>query len=82
MSVPFLAVRLAYACLSVFTMNPKWSILGGDIVPLVLMHSLMEYAVVIICVGIGHLIQPTLGGKPYGWENNFAEAAGDEEATI
>jgi hypothetical protein len=58
-SIPFLAVRMTYACLSVFESNPKWSPLTGDIAPFVCMHSLMEYLVVLICVTCGHLIQPT-----------------------
>ncbi|KAF2672372.1 hypothetical protein BT63DRAFT_438181 [Microthyrium microscopicum] len=57
-SFPFLTVRLAYALLSVFDTNPKWSPLSGDIAPLVCMHSLMEYIVVLICVTTGYLIKP------------------------
>jgi len=58
-SVPFLAVRMTFACLSVFDSNPKWSPLTGDIAPFVCMHSLMEYLVILICVTCGYSIQPT-----------------------
>jgi hypothetical protein len=50
---------MAYACLSVFETSPKWSPLTGDIAAFVCMHSLMEYAVVLICIACGHLLQPT-----------------------
>jgi len=58
-SIPFLAVRMAYACLSVFDPNQRWSPLDGDIAPFIIMHSIMEYLVVLICVTCGYLIQST-----------------------
>jgi len=54
-----LAVRMAYACLSVFEPSQRWSPLNGDLAPFILMHSIMEYVVVVICVTCGYLIQPT-----------------------
>jgi hypothetical protein len=50
---------MAYACLSVFLSNGKWSPLDGEIAPLVLMHSMMEYVVVWISIVCGFVIQPT-----------------------
>jgi hypothetical protein len=51
--VPFLVVRLAYALLTTFSAEDKWNPLTGDIAPFVVMHSLMEYCVVIVCLFIG-----------------------------
>jgi hypothetical protein len=50
---------MAYACLSVFVSDQKWNPLDGKIVPLVLMHSMMEYSVVLISVVCGFLVQST-----------------------
>ena len=49
---------MAYACLSVFVSNQKWSPLDGEVVPLVLMHSMMEYAVVLVSIFCGFVVQP------------------------
>jgi hypothetical protein len=52
-------VRLAYALLSIFdSNNAKWSDLSGSIAALVLMHSLMEYCVVIILLVCGYSLEP------------------------
>jgi hypothetical protein len=53
-----LAVRFAYALLSVFNDGASWSPLSGSIAPLAIMHSLMEYIVVVICLVTGFLLDP------------------------
>lgn len=57
-SIPFLAVRLVYALLSIFNDGQLWNPLSGSIAPLVVMHSLMEYIVVVICLITGYLLDP------------------------
>jgi hypothetical protein len=60
-SIPFLAVRIAYACLTTFSgdpTNPKWSPLFGSVAALVVMHSLMEYVVVVMYLTLGWLVPP------------------------
>lgn len=63
-SLPFLAVRLAYACLSVFVSNPIWSPLNGGVATSLLMLSMMEHIVVLICLVYGFIIQPTRLSTP------------------
>lgn len=59
LSVPFLIVRIVYGCLGVFqTHTATWSTLSGSVAALVVMHSLMEYAVVIIYTATGFILPP------------------------
>jgi hypothetical protein len=55
-SVPFLIVRLIYALLSIFNAGAIWDPLAGAVAPFVIMHSLMEYCVVLICLFIGYRV--------------------------
>jgi len=60
-SIPFLIVRITYACLGVFQTGAKatrWSPLYGSIAALVVMHSMMEYIVVVIYISVGVLVAP------------------------
>jgi hypothetical protein len=66
LSIPFLVVRLIYACLSVYSTNPVWSALSGSVAALVCMHSMMEYVVVLICLGVGYTISPVTAGEKGG----------------
>lgn len=61
--MPFLAVRIAYAFLSVFDdaggLQSKWEDLYGSVAAYVLMALIMEYVVVVIYLTVGIRIPPT-----------------------
>jgi hypothetical protein len=59
-SLPLLAVRLVYTCLSTLTHDPRFSLVGGSTTLLLCLAFLEELAVVIIYEGVGL----TLGKKP------------------
>lgn len=64
--MPFLAVRIIYAFLSVFDaedLNSNWNDLHGSVAAFVIMALIMEYVVVIIYLGIGIRIPPVRGNK-------------------
>lgn len=55
-AIPFLAVRIAYAYLSVFNaegLQSKWDTLYGSVAAYAVMALLMEYIVVVIYLGVG-----------------------------
>ena len=59
--MPFLAVRIAYAFLSVFDadgLQSKWDDLYGSVAVYVVMALIMEYIVVVIYLGVGIQIPP------------------------
>lgn len=62
-SIPFLIVRVVYACLSAFQSNiTTWNTLAGSVAALVVMHSLMEYIVVCIYATTGFILPPIGNG--------------------
>jgi hypothetical protein len=66
LSVPFLIVRIVYGCLGVFqTHTVTWSTLSGSVAALVVMHSLMEYCVVVIYVVCGFILPPIGKGSAH-----------------
>ncbi|KAF2100488.1 hypothetical protein NA57DRAFT_74095 [Rhizodiscina lignyota] len=81
-SVPFLTVRIIYSCLSVFSGNledPTWSPLFGSIAALIVMHSLMEYIVVVMYLATGFAI-PLVEKNKSGPGSYAAHGRDDEEA--
>ena len=59
--MPFIAVRIAYALLAVFSadgLHSKWNDLYGSVAAYVIMALVMEYAVVLIYLSIGIRIPP------------------------
>ncbi|KAK8213556.1 hypothetical protein M8818_002858 [Zalaria obscura] len=68
-SIPFLAVRISYACLSAFNGTPKWNPLVGSVAALVCMHSVMEYIVVVIVLAIGFAISPVNTSPPLSFQD-------------
>lgn len=59
LSVPFLAVRVTCACLSIFENgSTRCDPLDGSVALLITMHSLMEYIVVVIYFVVGFIIPP------------------------
>jgi len=86
-SVPFLVVRITYACLGVFQTGEKaikWSALYGSIAPLVVMHSMMEYFVVLMYVTVGLIITPIgkelPGARPAAFRGQRDVAAEEGQA--
>jgi len=68
-SIPFLVVRITYACLGVFQTGAKatrWSPLYGSIAAVVVMHSIIEYIVVVIYVSVGVFVAPIGKNLPGG----------------
>jgi hypothetical protein len=43
-----------------------WSALSGSVAALVCMHSMMEYIVILICLGVGYIIPPVAVGEKGG----------------
>lgn len=81
-SIPFLAVRIVYACLSIFTGNPKWSPLTGSVVAFVVMHSVMEYVVACMYIAVGFIlpsIHTTAEGAVAGIDLHQRQRPTDEE---
>lgn len=79
-SIPFLVVRLTYSCLAAFDTyhgdrhTLTWSPLYGSIAALVIMHSLMEYIVVVIYVLTGITIPPVRTGKARSYTSEQVQA--------
>ena len=76
-SVPFLVVRITYSCLTVFATSSddtRWSPLYGSVAALVVMHSIMEYLVVLMYLVVGFSI-PTIDttGKETRMEGNLKD---------
>ncbi|GIC92450.1 uncharacterized protein Aud_008916 [Aspergillus udagawae] len=62
LAIPFIIVRIAWLFLSIYHPDDKrWSNLGGDIGPFVVMAALMEYIVVCIYIATGFMIPATKG---------------------
>ncbi|GAD97607.1 hypothetical protein ANI_1_1798184 [Paecilomyces variotii No. 5] len=57
MSLPFLLVRLMYSVLSIFVHNSDFNIVNGNVTIMLVMSVLEEFAIVIICLGIGLTLQ-------------------------
>jgi len=79
-SIPFLAVRIVYSCVAIFEVqNPTWSPLSGSIAALVVMHSLMEYIVVVMYLALGFLLPPI--GKGESRQRDRLAVQDEERAT-
>lgn len=52
-ATPFILVRLAYAALIWFLHDSTFSMIGGNVTVQLVMSVLEEFAVVIICLGVG-----------------------------
>ncbi|KAJ9211496.1 hypothetical protein DTO166G4_6917 [Paecilomyces variotii] len=57
MSLPFILVRLIYSVLSVFVHNSDFNMITGNVTIMLVMAVLEEFAVVVICLGIGLTLQ-------------------------
>lgn len=60
-AIPFIAVRITYALLSVFGsggLQSKWSNLYGSVGAYVTMGLIMEYIVMLMYLGVGIRIPP------------------------
>ncbi|GIK06695.1 hypothetical protein Aspvir_002345 [Aspergillus viridinutans] len=79
LAIPFIIVRIAWLFLSIYHPDDKrWSNLGGDIGPFVVMAALMEYIIVCIYIGTGFMIPATKGVTRDGdQELEQAERAGE-----
>ncbi|PYH73653.1 uncharacterized protein BO88DRAFT_484551 [Aspergillus vadensis CBS 113365] len=56
-SVPLLLVRLIYSLLSVFTHNPTFNMLTGNVTVFLVMAVLEEIVIVVICLGVGMTLE-------------------------
>lgn len=59
--IPFLVVRVVYALLGIFstgTNATKWDPLVGNVAAFLVMHSVMEYVVVILYLVLGFILPP------------------------
>ncbi|RAK86470.1 hypothetical protein BO79DRAFT_153177 [Aspergillus costaricaensis CBS 115574] len=56
-SVPLLLVRLIYSLLSVFTHNPTFNMLTGNVTVFLVMAVLEEIVIVGICLGVGMTLE-------------------------
>jgi hypothetical protein len=77
-AIPFIIIRLTYSCMTSFRgtnfADPTWSPVFGSIAALVVMHSLMEYIVVVILLTLGMVLPPT-GKKIIDSEEGDANGA-------
>ncbi|OJZ87419.1 hypothetical protein ASPFODRAFT_160125 [Aspergillus luchuensis CBS 106.47] len=64
-SVPLLLVRLIYSLLSVFTHNPTFNMLTGNVTVFLVMAVLEEIVIVVICLGIGMTLEVRQRTKEY-----------------
>ncbi|GKZ35619.1 hypothetical protein AbraIFM66950_006319 [Aspergillus brasiliensis] len=74
LSVPLLLVRLIYSLLSVFTHNPTFNMLTGNVTVFLVMAVLEEIVIVVICLGVGMTLE--VRQRPTEYE---APAQGDPE---
>lgn len=76
-SVPLLFVRLIYSLLSVFTHNPTFNMLTGNVTVFLVMAVLEEIVIVGICLGVGMTLE--VRQRPTEYEACEAPAQGGSE---
>ncbi|GJP87565.1 hypothetical protein AlacWU_00464 [Aspergillus niger] len=76
-SVPLLLVRLIYSLLSVFTHNPTFNMLTGNVTVFLVMAVLEEIVIVGICLGVGMTLE--VRQRPTEYEACEAPAQGGSE---